>query len=136
MINGTIKNIYIKGSNDRYPDAYPIIKTDKHFYCIDLGGFEGLPSPDLTAYKIYNMTGYKGYENADVRGATIIEVYANGEIIYIVLSDNRVVILGLAEDSLELLVDEYEKELQEWFESPEPREAGLQRLTKEHPRCS
>lgn len=133
MIGETIKEMYIKG-DDMYPDDYPVIQIDKHYYLIDLGGFDVLANPDLTSYKEYSLTGYKGFHNTDVHGAMIIAFYSNGEETCIVLADNRIISLALSEYDLELLVQECEKADVEWFESSEARDVYFQKLVREQPR--
>ncbi len=133
MINEIIKEIYIKGNDDRYPIDYPIIQTGNHFYRIDLGGFEVLSNPDLIGFKPYDLTN-RGFGNTNIQNAKIVEAFSDGHIIYIVLADGRFIDLGLADGSLELLVEEHDDILRAWFDSHEPRENDLQKLTKEHPR--
>lgn len=129
MINETIRQLYIKGTDDRFHKDYIIIHTDKNFYEIYPDGFKILGNPRLSEYRIY--------DESDVSGAKIVEIYANVEILYILLSDNRLISFGMALDgSMELLIEgkkAYE-ELKDWFESEVARETDLQKLSLEHPR--
>jgi len=128
MINEMIKQIYYKGIDDRFPDDYPNFQTDRHFYRLDLGGFDVLENIDISEYHKY-MEG-------NLASLKIAAVFANGHDMYVRFSNNRILSLGAGEGGLELRLEDYEayNELRERFESPGPREGDLQQLAKEHPR--
>lgn len=122
MINETIITVFFNGEYDTYPDKGLIILTDKDYYLVDTNGFQKIHRPDVTTYSIYRKHNLENH--------TIISAYSNGMDTFIVLSDGRMLNFSAAGDDTEFIVDDFvDDEYKNWFESVEPRETNLKKLT-------
>lgn len=136
MINETIKRIFFKGDDglceDRiYLDNDIIFQTESGFYTLNLSGFEIL--------KHVNLSGYEAWKNDKVTGQRMLEIYTNEHDLYIRLSDKWLLHLSVGGalsvsvlGDVELNIEKEDESLRNWFESNEPREDNLQKLSKEN----